>query len=226
MSQLSAWLTDQLGRRYESEVLGPRRAATLAAAQGRVLELGAGTGVSLPHYPAGPGIESVLLTEPDRHQRRRLTARATAQHRPTRVADARAERLPVDTGSIDTVVAMLVLCSVEDQSAALAEVRRVLRPDGRLLLLEHVRAADPRLARWQDRLAPLTRRLAGCRPNRDTVAAVADAGFDVAGLVPQTPRNRAERLQPLILGQAVPEPAHLHGPLSPAARPGLAGGRP
>jgi SAM-dependent methyltransferase len=158
------------------------RRRLLAQARGVVVEIGAGTGLNVPYYPAGV---EVVATEPDPHMRRgarRAAARATAT---LSLREAPAESLPLPTGSADTVVSTLVLCSVPDQAAVLAEVGRVLKPGGRLLLLEHVRSGDPALAREQDRRERTQVRFAGgCHPNRDTLAAVAAAGFDTGEVAP------------------------------------------
>jgi SAM-dependent methyltransferase len=189
-----------MGRRAERGPLGTRRRELLREASGRVLEIGAGTGANLPHYPA---VTRLVLTEPDAAMRRRIRPRLAGAGFPVEVRDAPAERLPFPDGSADTVVATLVLCSVDDPARALAEVRRVLRPGGRLLFLEHVRARG-RAARWQDRIAPVWRRLAGgCRPNRETVEAITSAGFAVTALrrlddVPMPPPAR-----PVVAGVAV-----------------------
>src|SRR6266516_6680149 len=150
--------------------LADRRAELVASARGATLELGAGTGLNLRHYP--PAVTELVLTEPDRHMARRLRARAARGQRPAEVVEAPAERLPFDDQRFDTAVATLVLCTAEDPGRALAEVGRVLRPGGRLLFIEHVRAPDGgRLARWQDRLErPWGLVAGGCPPNRDTLA--------------------------------------------------------
>ena len=201
MSRLFAGLYDRIGAGYEAKVMGPRRGDLLADVRGVVLELGAGTGANVAHYPAG---SQVLLTEPDRDMARRISKRPELARLDADIVEAPAEDLPVDDGSVDAVVATLVLCSVTDPAAALAEVRRVLRPGGRLLFLEHVRSDDPSVAKWQDRLVPLSRRLGGgCHPNRDTVAAIRAAGFRTEELLAHPMRNRAERFQPLVQGGAV-----------------------
>jgi ubiquinone/menaquinone biosynthesis C-methylase UbiE len=178
----------------EDAGLRERRAALLRDARGRVLEIGAGTGLNLPHY--GEAVATLVLAEPEPAMAARLRARAAALPAgapPVEVVDAPAERLPFPDGSFDTVVSTLVLCTVRDQPAALAEIRRVLAPGGVLLFLEHVRAEDPGLARWQDRLDPLWRHVGhGCRCNRDTAAALAAAGL------------RAERLERGRLPKAAP----------------------
>ena len=155
--------------RSESEVMRAWRQWAASRAHGVVVEIGAGTGANLEWYR---GVDRLVLVEPSPSMRARLAAVAGDAE----VVDATADRLPLTDASVDAVVATLVLCSVPDQPAALAEVRRVLRPGGSLLLLEHVRTDDPGTARWQDRLDPVWRHLAqGCHPNRDTVAAVAAA---------------------------------------------------
>ena len=116
-----------------------RRAAVLALARGTVVELGAGTGLNLPHYPADV---ELVLTEPEPPMARRLLERLGQSGRQARVLQAPAERIPLPDGSVDTVVCTLVLCTVHDLDATLIEIRRLLRPDGRLLFIEHV-AAQP-----------------------------------------------------------------------------------
>jgi len=153
-----------------------RRAAVLAHARGTVVELGAGTGLNLPHYPTD--IE-LVLTEPEQPMARRLLERLPQSGRQARVLQASAEKIPLPDDCADTVVSTLVLCTVHDLDATLSEIRRLLRPDGRLLFIEHV-AAEPgtRLRRWQDRLERPWHRLAhGCHTNRDTEQALRDAGF-------------------------------------------------
>jgi ubiquinone/menaquinone biosynthesis C-methylase UbiE len=167
-----------------------------------VLELGAGTGLNLAHYP--PGVEQLVLTEPEEPMLARLRERAARHDAPATVLAAPAERLPFADGSVDTVVATLTLCTVDDLDGALREVRRVLAPGGRLLFLEHVRAEDERLARRQDRLAPLWKHIGhGCHCNRRTLAAIEAAGLDLQdvehGRVPRAPRF----LEPLVVGAAV-----------------------
>ncbi len=141
-------------------------------------EIGAGTGLNFRHYPEA--VTEVVATEPDPHMYRRLAEAVDSSTVPVRLARAPAERLPLDDGWADTAVASLVLCSVPDQSRALAEIRRVLRPGGRLLFYEHVSAEEPRFARWQDRFErPWGFFGAGCHPNRDTVASIEAAGLEV-----------------------------------------------
>jgi ubiquinone/menaquinone biosynthesis C-methylase UbiE len=169
----TGWLGDRAG-------FAARRRRLLADAEGAVVEIGAGTGLSFRHYPAG--IE-VVATEPDPHMLKAARKAARKAKVKLTLQQAPAEALPLGDGSVDTVVSILVLCSVPDQAAALAEANRVLKPGGRLLLLEHVRAADPTLAHRQDRGERRQVRFAGgCHPNRDTLRAVVAAGFDTDGV--------------------------------------------
>lgn len=161
--------------------LGRRRRGVVGQAHGRVLELGSGTGESFKHY--GAGVERVIAAEPDPHMRRLGQGRVRDTVVPVLPVAAAGERLPFRDGSFDTVVAALVLCSVADPDTAAAELRRVLAPGGRLLVLEHVRATSAPLARWQDRLErPWASVAGGCRPNRDTAAILDRCGFDTTHL--------------------------------------------
>lgn len=173
------------------------RKDVLSAATGEVLELGAGTGLNINAYP--PTVARLTLTEPEASMVKRL--QQLGGH--PRVVQAGAEDLPFDDDAFDTVVSTLVLCTVEDPDQALREVRRVLRPGGTLLLIEHVRSSRPRLARAQDRLHRPWRAIGyGCNCNRDTTGALQNAGFDTTGLRDaQWPRMPAI-VQPLIAGPA------------------------
>lgn len=178
--RLFAALYDRINAAAERGEMGDARSELLSEAVGAVLEIGGGTGANLPHYR---DVERVVISEPDPFMRRKLEPKLEPKldqvRVPVEVSDAGAESLPFADGSFDTVVSTLVLCSVPDQRAALEEIRRVLRPDGKLLFLEHVRG-EGRIARWQDRLVPIWKRLfAGCHPNRDTVAAMEASGFRI-----------------------------------------------
>ena len=176
LSRLVAPRYDRLMERVERAGLRERRRRLLGALAGDVLEIGAGTGLGLPHYECAA---RVVQLEPDRHLRRQLERKRTLARVPVEIVAGRAEALPFPDESFDAVVSTLVLCSVRDPGRALAEIRRVLRPQGRLVLIEHVRG-DGALARWQDLLAPLHRLLAGgCSPNRRTADAVRAAGFEL-----------------------------------------------
>jgi ubiquinone/menaquinone biosynthesis C-methylase UbiE len=158
--------------------MAKRRDHLLAGAKGRVLELGAGTGLNLPHYPEG--IDELVLTEPAAPMVSRLERRVHRDGRSCRVLEASAESLPFEDDSFDTVVSTLVLCTVDDPSRAIDETARVLKPGGKLLFLEHVRADTPRLARWQDRLhRPWHAFAAGCHANRPTVELLRESPLEV-----------------------------------------------
>ena len=165
----------RVGHLMDAEI-GDHRRRLLAGLSGRILEVGAGNGLNFPHYPAT--VTEVLAVEPEPYLRRLAQAAARQAPVPIRVLAGTAEALPVGDGAVDAVAVSLVLCTVADLDQALAETRRVLRPGGTLRFYEHVRATDPRLARWQDRLErPWGWLVGGCHPNRDTVAAITAAGF-------------------------------------------------
>ena len=147
---------------------------------GEILEIGAGTGTNLRLYRAA---ERVIALEPDSAMRARAHDAALEARVPVEVVEGDAMALPFPDASFDTVVFSLVLCTVPDMERVLAEARRGLRPGGTLRFYEHVRAQEPQLARWQDRLErPWGWVGRGCHPNRDTAAAVDAAGFDVLSL--------------------------------------------
>jgi ubiquinone/menaquinone biosynthesis C-methylase UbiE len=192
---------DRMSRKSEEAGVGAMRQGLLADATGRVLEIGAGTGANLPYYDSS--IESLVLTEPEPPMMRRLQ-RAAREHAPlAQVLRASAEDLPFEDDSFDTVVSTLVLCGVDDQPRALREARRVLRPGGRLLFLEHVRADDPGLARFQDRINWLNRLVVGCDCNRPTLATIEAEQFTVSRLEQTTMPNAPKFVRPLIVGSAL-----------------------
>lgn len=180
MSRLFAAIYDRLMAGSEEACVRDWRAELLGGLSGRVLEIGAGTGLNLPHYSRS-AVTELVLAEPDPAMRKRLDIKAVAQGVRATISDAPAEALPFEDASFDAVVSTLVLCSVRDQRDALAEIARVLVPGGRLVFLEHV-AADPatkpeRLRR-QRRVEPVWKRVAGgCHLTRDTERAIRDAGF-------------------------------------------------
>jgi ubiquinone/menaquinone biosynthesis C-methylase UbiE len=186
--------------RAERRGIGDRRRMLLAGLEGDVLEIGSGTGASLPYYE---GAARVVALEPDESMASRLPARVAEAQVPVEIVSASAEALPFPAESFDAAVSAFVLCSVENPAAVLGEVRRVLRPDGKLVLLEHVRG-EGRTARWQHRLTPLHRKLAGnCHLDRDTKVSVAAAGFDVADVEPtQLPGTHA-LVRPGVQGVAI-----------------------
>ena len=191
---------DRFGKAAEDAGLRDTRRELLARARGRTIEIGAGTGINVDLYPGT--VSELVLTEPDRHMRTRLETKTAAGHNVV-VVDAKGEQLPFPDASFDTAVATLVLCTIPDPAAALAEIARVLKPDGRLLFLEHVRAGDPKAARWQDRLErPWGWLGRGCHPNRDTLATIEASRFAVA----EVQRDRLPKappiVRPVIVGEA------------------------
>jgi ubiquinone/menaquinone biosynthesis C-methylase UbiE len=156
--------------------LAAYRGRVVPAAEGRVLEIGIGSGLNLPFY--SPNVQHVIGLDPSS----KLLAMARRSDRPaTRLVEfvkGSAEAIPLEDASVDTVVMTWTLCSVPDAARALADIRRVLRRDGRLLFVEHGRAGDPNVVRWQDRLTPCWKHLAGgCHLNRAIATLINGAGF-------------------------------------------------
>ena len=177
-----------------------RRRTLLGGARGRVVEIGAGTGLNIPHYP--DGIAELVLIEPEPGMRRRLARRLQRHARVARIVDAPAERLPLADASVDTVISTLVLCTVDDPERALREITRVLRPDGQLLFIEHVRASSRFLAACQDNLLQPWRHFAGgCLCNRPTVELMRACGFSVAA-DDVVWRGMPAIVHPLVVGRA------------------------
>ena len=200
---LFACVYDRLTAGAEAAGLGAHRERLLGGATGRVLEIGAGTGANLVFY--NDGVATITLTEPETPMARRLARRIREQQRRVALVQAPAEALPFADARFDTVVSTLVLCTVVDQARALSEIRRVLRPGGHLLFLEHVRSEELRLAAWQDRLNGLNRIMAhGCNCNRSTLDAIRAADFDITALERTTLPKAPPFVRPLIVGTAEP----------------------
>ncbi len=198
---LGAWLYDRSLARAEVACLGDWRRELLSAAHGDVLEIGAGTGANLPHYPSA--VRRLVLAEPNPGMRARLK-RKVGDRPDVTVIDATAEVLPLPDGAFDAVVSTLVLCSVASPGRSLAEAWRVLRPGGRLLFLEHVAAEGrPGRLRWQRLLEPLWRCLAGnCHLTRHTENAIAEMGFHLEDVRRESIRKVAPVVRPSIRGVA------------------------
>lgn len=159
----------------------PYRQRVVAVAQGRVLEIGIGSGLNLPFYPSH--VREILGLEPA--QRLVAMARRTAGKSaiPTTFIDGFAEAIPLEDRSIDTVVTTWTLCSIPDAVAALREMRRVLKPSGQLLFVEHGQAPEERVRKWQDRLTPTWKHLGGgCHLNRPIRTLIESTGFSIAQL--------------------------------------------
>lgn len=190
------WLGERRGiRSLRRDLLGKAR--------GRTLEIGSGTGLNLRHYPED--LDELLLAEPSPGMRSRLQKRLDRSGRKARLVDAPAERLPVADGSVDTAVSTFVLCTVDDPTLALREIARVLRPDGQLLFLEHVRSESPKLARWQDRMVEPWRRFGcGCRCNRATTDIIEASGLVIGEAKPRSWHAMPPIVRPLVVGRATP----------------------
>jgi len=200
---------DGLMRRSEKAGLTDMRIALVARAEGTVLEIGAGTGGNLDHYR--PAATSLTLTEPDVYMFKRLERRAQAVAPSALVLRAPAEDLPFEDGTFDTIVSSLVLCGVDDQPRAVREIRRVLRPGGRFLFLEHVRADDPAAAKKQDKMNRINRAVVCCDCNRPTLDTIEAAGFEVTALQNTELPKSPSFVRPAIIGDAL-------APTAPATR--------
>ena len=190
------WAGERIGLRRERQEL-------LSSACGRTAEIGAGTGLNLTHYPED--LDELVLLEPDSAMRSHLSGRLAGHGQQAHLLDSPAERLPFADGSVDTVVSTFVLCTVDAPELALQEIARVLRPDGQLLFIEHVRSESPRLAAWQDRLlAPWCRFARGCRCNRSTAELMVNCGFELDDVEQASWHAMPPIVRPLITGRARP----------------------
>jgi ubiquinone/menaquinone biosynthesis C-methylase UbiE len=167
------WITDKVMAAPDLEAL---RREALAPARGRVVEIGSGSGLNLALYP--DTVDEVVAVEPSEGMRRRSRERVARSPVPVEVVGTVGERLPLDDASFDTAVCTFVLCSVDDPGQVMREIRRVLRPGGKLIVLEHGLAEDAGVARWQHRLDPVQQVVAcGCHLTRDVRRMVEDAGL-------------------------------------------------
>lgn len=190
------WLGEQTGLRRWREKM-------VTGVSGAVLEVGAGTGLNLSHYP--PSLDRLVLVEPDVHKAKLLAAKPMPTGVAPEIVRAPGELLPFDDDSFDTVIETLVLCTVADPEATAAEIRRVLKPDGRFLFMEHVRSDKPRLGRLQDRLEKPWKKFAdGCHCNRRTVPMLRANGFEVEVVAEQDKFPMPPVTRPLVSGIARP----------------------
>lgn len=189
----------------EDTTLAEARAETLAPLSGdEILEIGIGSGHSLKHYPAH--IRSLTAIEPSRALHKRALGRATKARISLNLSADKGECLPFPSHRFDEVVILLVLCSAHSVEQLLSEVRRVLRPGGRVLFLEHVRSNHPRVFRWQKRLNPINRRLGcGCELVRNSAASLRLAGFKLDQLEERS-LSTPHTLFPMIRGVATLSP--------------------
>ncbi len=204
MGRLMARVYDRVMRKSEEACLSEWRRSLLDDVEGRVLEIGAGTGVNLQFYP--DTIRWLVMSEPDHHMRAKLAARLVGMDiSPVELSDGSADALPFPDGNFDIVVCMLVLCSVPDLHRAIDEIRRVLTSGGRLVFMEHVAADDrPERLKWQRRLEPLWQRVSGnCHLVRRTEQAILDGGFLMERIHRESMRNTIPLTRATIRGVAV-----------------------
>jgi SAM-dependent methyltransferase len=196
-------LYDPLVSNGERAGMSVLRGRLVSAAEGRVLELGAGTGLNVAHYP--PAVDELVLSEPEPGMAARLRQRASLSRCPTEVLQSGVEELPFEAGYFDAVVCTFVLCTVPDPVGALRQARRVLREGGRLLFLEHVRApTGSSLVRWQDRLErPWRAFVGGCRCNQDTLKLFDGLPFQLARTESARWRGMPAIVGPVVLGEAI-----------------------
>lgn len=191
------WLGEKTGlERWRQRLIGQ--------AAGAVLELGAGTGLNLKHFPSG--LDRLVLVEPDFHKARLLAEKAAPAGLEVEIVRAPGEKLPFADDSFDVVVETLVLCTVADPEATVAEIRRVLKPEGRFLFMEHVRSDGPRLGPLQDRMEKTWMKIAdGCHCNRRTVPMLRSNGFEVEITAEQDKFPMPPVARPIVSGIARPD---------------------
>lgn len=157
------------------------RERVLSQAQGRVLEIGIGSGLNLPLY--GPRVNVIFGLDPASRLIAMAQHAANRSKIPVTLITGSAQAIPIDRGSIDTLVTTWTLCSIPDVGAALQEMRRVLKPGGQLLFVEHGRAPEENVRKWQNRLTPIWKRIGGgCHLNRPISTLIQDAGFSILRL--------------------------------------------
>lgn len=213
MAWLLAPVYDRMVAPAEEASFGQWRQDLLAAAHGNVLEIGSGTGVNIVRYPST--VDRVSFTEPDPGMRKQLEAKLDAGQADGSFQPAAAEVRPDPAAHLtfaddtfDVAVTTLVLCTVPDPEAALGEVRRVLKPGGTLLFMEHVAAEDrPDRLKWQRRIDPIWKRVAGgCRLTRRTADTIAAAGFTIEDITRESARKASALVRPTIRGRAIATP--------------------
>lgn len=202
MSRLTAAFYNRLMFNIEQRCLRSWRTSLLTNIKGDVLEIGAGTGLTLPCYPET--VSHLTLSEPDRHMRDQLRKAVSRQPLPATILESSGESLPLPSASFDAVILCLVLCSVSDPLEVLSEASRLLKPEGRLYFMEHVSAPNgSSRQRWQQRIEPLWKRVAGnCHLTRQTEALILEAGFSFEQLLRQEMRPAPFFVRPTIRGIA------------------------
>jgi ubiquinone/menaquinone biosynthesis C-methylase UbiE len=177
-----------------SKFLVAERKKCLPGVRGKVLEVGFGSGHNLPFYPSGPtGVEHLLALDPSKPAAKLARKRIAAAPFPVEYVALDGESIAAPDASFDSVVSTFTLCTIPDPAAALRQIRRVLKPGGRLFLLEHGHSSDPKVERWQNRMNGLQKKLfGGCHLNRDIERLVREAGFTFDQIdkyyVPQQPK--------------------------------------
>ena len=196
-----AAIYDSFLKGSEEAGLTDMRRELLAQTSGDVIDIGAGTGINLDLFPES--VTRLVMAEPSEHMAKRLRSKIEESGRTAEVVEAGAEKLPFPDDSFDYAVFTLVLCTVGDPEASVAEAARVLRPGGQMLFLEHVRSADEKTARWQDRLHRPWRFVgAGCNCNRDTAATIRHSPLEITELVEGEFPKAPPIARPLISGSA------------------------
>jgi ubiquinone/menaquinone biosynthesis C-methylase UbiE len=204
MSFLTAFFYDRVMAKAEEACLKDWRKELITRVSGEVLEIGAGTGASLEFYPNR--VTRLVLTEPDKHMRKRLQVNVSNRDlAEVYVSGGTAEQIQADDGSFDFVVTSLVCCSLASLEAGLLEIKRVLRPGGSLVFLEHVAAANgTSRRRWQNRINPFWRTFMGnCHLNRETEQAILTAGFRMKEIQRESMRKAIPVVRPTIRGIAI-----------------------
>lgn len=173
------------------EAMTEQRLRIVPRAQGRVLEIGVGSGLNLAHYDPRK-VEVVVGVDPTEALLAMAEPQAAAVSFPVQLLAQSAEQIPLSAQSFDTVVVTFTLCTIPNLDAALGEMKRLLKPEGRLYFSEHGRSPEAHIGRWQDRINPLWNKIAGgCNLNRDIGAAIAKAGFRIdkidTGYMPKVP---------------------------------------
>jgi len=203
MSFLIAFFYDRVMANTEQGCLGEWRHGLIEQVSGEVLEVGAGTGANIKYY--SKNVSRLVLSEPDKHMRQLLKKQVEGSQLPdARVTSGTAEQIDASDESFDYVVTTLVCCSVTNLNACLREIRRVLKPGGSLVFLEHV-AADHGTSRrrWQDRITPIWKTLMGnCHLNRETEQAMVKQGFEIIQIERASMRNAPSIVRPTIRGIA------------------------
>lgn len=204
MSFISAFVYDRCMKSTEEACLIDWRADLLKPVSGKVLEIGAGTGASLALYPQTEGLH-LFLSEPDKNMRKQLAAKVKLQQRKNvSILPCSSDSISAGDNEFDYVFASLVCCSINDVEAALKEIKRVLKPSGCFIFLEHVAAnKGSNRRKWQNRINPIWKKLAGnCHLNRETEALIKGAGFTIENIQYESMRKAMPLVRPTIRGMA------------------------